>query len=121
MRGLEHLLVGGQRQLLHDQVLGLLFVRTKSREQELGVAVLKVVGRLLHLVLVVHVAVAHGVGPLQVVDVVHALQIHGQALQAIGDLAGDGLAVDAAHLLEVGELRDLHAVEPNLPAQAPSA
>jgi hypothetical protein len=67
------------------------------------------------------VAVGQAVGVDQVVDVLHALQVHGQALQAVGDLAGDGLAVDAADLLEVGELRHLHAVEPDLPAQAPGA
>jgi hypothetical protein len=49
------------------------------------------------------------------------LQVHRQALQAVGDLAGDRLAVDAADLLEVGELGHLHAVEPDLPAQAPAA
>ncbi len=54
-------------------------------------------------------------------DVVHALQVHGQALQAVGDLAGGGLAVDAADLLEVGELGHFHAVEPHFPAQAPGA
>jgi hypothetical protein len=58
---------------------------------------------------------------LQVVDVVHALQVHGQAFQAVGDLAGDRPAVDAANLLEVGELRDFHAIEPDLPAQPPGA
>ena len=59
--------------------------------------------------------------PLQVEDVVHALQVHRQPLQPVGDLAGDRPAVDAADLLEVGELRHLHAVEPDLPAQAPGA
>ena len=31
------------------------------------------------------------------------------------------LAIEAADLLEIGELRDLHAVEPDFPAQAPGA
>ena len=70
-------------------------------------------------VLQVDVAIKGLVGPHQVVDAVHALQVHGQALQPVGDLASDGLAVDAADLLEVGELGDFHAVEPHLPAQAP--
>ena len=30
-------------------------------------------------------------------------------------------SLDAAHLLEVRKLRDLHAVEPDLPAKAPGA
>ena len=35
--------------------------------------------------------------------------------------AETGLQLDPAHLLEVGELGDLHAVEPHLPPQAPGA
>ena len=58
-------------------------------------------------------------GPGEVVDVLDTLQVHGQPLQAVGDLTGDGAAVDATDLLKVGELRDLHAIEPDLPAQAP--
>jgi hypothetical protein len=42
--GLEHLLVGRQRQLLLHQVLGLLLVRAEGGEQEVGVGVLEVVG-----------------------------------------------------------------------------
>ena len=81
----------------------------------------KVVGRLLHLILVVHIAIAHGVGPFQVVDVVYALQIHGQTFQSVGDFSSDGATVNTSHLLEVGELRHLHTVKPHLPTQAPSA
>ena len=121
VRSFEHLLVSGQRELGLDQVLGLLFMRSKGGEQKFGIAVLEVIGRLLDLVLFVHVPIAEPLCPAQVVDVVHALQVHGQALQAVGDLAGDGPAVNAADLLEVGELRDLHAVEPDFPAQAPGA
>jgi hypothetical protein len=49
------------------------------------------------------------------------LQVHRDALDAVGELARDRLAVDAADLLEVGELRDLQAVDPHLPAEAPRA
>ncbi len=121
VRGLEHLLVGGQRELLAHEVLRLLLVRREGGEEEVGVGMLEVVGGLLHLVLVIDVAVLEGIGPGEVIDVVHALQVHGQALQAVGDLARGRLAVDAAHLLEIGELRHLHAIEPDLPAQAPGA
>ena len=57
----------------------------------------------------------------QVEHAVDALHVHGEALEAIGDLGRDGLAVEAADLLEVGELRHLHAVAPHLPAEAPGA
>ena len=50
-----------------------------------------------------------------------ALQVHGQALGAVGQLHAGRIEVDAAHLLEVGELGALHAVDPDFPAQSPRA
>src|SRR6185503_17702462 len=41
------------------------------------------------------------------------------AFEAVGDLHRDGVERHAAHLLEVGELRDLLPVEPDLPTQPP--
>ncbi len=60
-------------------------------------------------------------GPDDVVDGIDVLEEAGDALEAIGDLAGDGVEVHAAALLEVGELCDLEAVEHDLPADAPGA
>ncbi len=48
-------------------------------------------------------------------------QEHRQPLEPVGDLGGDRREVDASRLLEVGELRDLHPVEEDLPADAPGA
>ncbi len=105
----------------------------EAAEQHGRIRVLEVVRRLLDFVLVIDVAVGQAaldgaVGarlfplrPDQVVDVLDLLQVHRQALDAVGDFARDGLAVEAADLLEVGELRDFHAVEPDFPAQAPGA
>jgi hypothetical protein len=129
VRGLHDLLVGRQRELQRDQALRFRFVVGKLGEQQIGVGMLEVVGRLLHFVLVVDVAVGQAfrfpiffpLGPDQVVHVFHALQIHGQAFDAVGDFAQHRLAVQAAHLLEVGELRHFHAVQPDFPAQAPGA
>ena len=67
----------------------------------------------------IDVAVGQAIGPGQVIDILDALQVHRQAFDAVGDFAGDRLAVDAADLLEIGELRHLHAVHPDLPAQTP--
>ena len=50
-----------------------------------------------------------------------ALHVHRQAFDAVGDFARNRLAFEAADLLEVGELGDLHAVQPDFPAQAPGA
>ena len=59
--------------------------------------------------------------PHEVVDAVHSLQVHGETLEAVGELDGDGVEVEAAELLEVRELGGLHAVDPDLPALAPGA
>ena len=125
MRGLQHALVGRQRQGELEQPLALALMRLELAEQLGDVGVLEVVLRLLDLVLVVDVAVGHAteraIGPGQVEDTFDALQVHGEAFETIGDLAHHRPAVEAAHLLEVGELRNLHAVQPDLPAEPPGA
>src|SRR5712692_1223138 len=67
----------------------------------------------------VDIAVGHARRPDEIEDALLPLQVHRQALQAIGDFAEHRLACESAYFLEVGELRDLHAVEPDFPAQAP--
>ena len=125
MRGLQHLFIGRQTELGLEQLLADGLVLVEVAEQHRRVGVLEVVLRLLDLVLVVDIAIgdlaARAIGPDDVVDAVDALQVHREALEAVGDLARHRLAVDAAHLLEVGELRDFHAVEPHLPAETPGA
>ena len=59
--------------------------------------------------------------PDQVEHVFHALQIHGQTLQPVGDLAQHRLAGERTDFLEIGELRDFHPVQPHFPAQTPGA
>jgi hypothetical protein len=77
--------------------------------------------RLLDLLAQPHLTIFHARRPFEIVDVVHLLQRHRDAFEAVGDLAGNRLQVDAADLLKVGELRDLEAVEHHLPADAPRA
>src|SRR6185312_4254205 len=55
----------------------------------------------------------------EVVNEFDILHIHRQALEAVGDLSADRVTIDAAHLLEIGELSDFHPVAPYFPAQAP--
>ena len=95
-------------------------------EQQAGVGVLEIVARIFLLGLQEHVAIGDLVLALAAVEVeiehaVDALHIHGEALKPVGQLARDGIAVEAADLLEIGELRHLHAVEPDLPAEPPGA
>jgi hypothetical protein len=59
-----------------------------------------------------------------VVEVEHALDaldIHRQAFEPIGQLGRNRVAFDAADLLEIGELADLHTVDPDLPSEPPGA
>src|SRR5207248_11103283 len=58
---------------------------------------------------------------VKVVDALDALHIHREAFEPVGQFGRDGVAFDAADLLEIGELADLHAVEPDLPAEPPGA
>ena len=95
-------------------------------EQHLGVGVLEIVPRVFLLGLQEDVAIGDLVGALAAVEVeleavVDALQVHGEALEAVGELARDRRAFEARDLLEVGELRHLHAVAPALPAEPPGA
>ena len=126
MAALHDAIVRRQRKLALQAGMALSLVVVKLLTHHLDVGDLKVIGTELALVLEEHVAIGHGravgqVAPHQVVDGVDALRIHGDALQAIGDLDRHGIDLDTAHLLEVRKLCDLHAIEPNLPAKAPGA
>ena len=126
MAALHDAVICRQRQLALQAGMALGLVVVKLLTHHLDVGDLKVIGTELALVLEEHVAIGHGravgqVAPHQVVDRVDALGVHGDTLQAVGDLDGHGVDLDAAHLLEVRKLRDLHAVEPDLPAKTPGA
>ena len=126
MAALHNAVVRRQRKLALQAGVALGLVVVKLLTHHLDVGDLKVVGTELALVLQEHVAIGHGraigqIAPHQVINGVDALGVHGDALQTIGDLDGHGVDLDAAHLLEVRKLRDLHTVEPDLPAKAPGA
>jgi hypothetical protein len=126
--GFQRLLVGGERQRLFEgeEFLADLLAVAEPALQHFGVGVFEVVGGLLLLVLEEDVAIGERILRLriverQVVDAVEAEHIHGEAFEAVGELARDRAHVEAADLLEVGELRDFHAVAPDFPAEAPGA
>src|SRR3989338_9613251 len=77
--------------------------------------------RLLDFVAKPHVAIFHAGRPFEIVDAVDPLQHHRDALEAVGQLSGDGRQLDAACLLKVRELCDLETVKKNLPPDAPGA
>ncbi len=121
MPGLQDHLVAGQRQLCVQQPPRLGFEERKLLEELRHVGFIERVFRLLDLVLKEHVAVRHRFGVAQVVHRSYVLQVHAHPLEAVGDFAGDRIAIEPADLLEVGELGDFHAVHPDFPAQAPRA
>ena len=106
------------------QALGLAVV--ELLEQEVGVGHLEVIARILTLVFEIDVAVGEddavlATAPHDVEHAVDALDVHRQTLEAVGDFHGNGAALEAADLLEVGELGHFHAVDPDLPTKAPCA
>jgi hypothetical protein len=95
-------------------------------QQLFGVGVLEIVARILLFSLQEHIAIgdaliAIAAVEVEVVDVVDPLDVHGEALKPVGQLAGYRVAVDAADLLKICELRNFHAIAPHFPAQPPGA
>ena len=115
MRSFQHLLVGGQGQTAGEQRFALCFAIIEVAEKLAGVGDFEIVGRHLDLVLQEDVAIgdraALALGPDEVVNAVYLLQIHGDTLDTVGNLSADGVAFEPTHLLEIGKLGDLHAIE----------
>ena len=126
VRALENVVVRGQGQAGLKHTVALSLVAIELTEQKVGVGHLEVVSRELTLVFKEDIAVSeHGaVGaarPHQVVNGIDALDVHRKTLSTVGDLGRNRVALEAADLLEISELGYFHAVEPDFPAQAPSA
>ena len=121
MRAFHDHLVGRKRKAGADQAFGLALEIAEEAQQQRDVGLLEVVFRLLDLVLVVDVAIAHAGRPHEVVDTFLVLQVHREPLEPVGDLAEHRLAGNAADFLEVSELGHFHAVQPDLPTPAPCA
>ena len=121
LRATQDVVVGRDDQAGGDGALALRLVQVVHLLEALHIGQLEVVLAILDLLLQVDVAVAALAVPGDLPDLAHPLQEHGDALQPVGQLDADRLQSHAAGLLEIGELGDLHAVQPNFPAQAPSA
>ncbi len=124
MAAFEHIVVCGKRQARGQHAIAFSLVAVEFAEKHIGVGHFEVVRGELALVFQENVAVreVEAVGasaPHDIVDGIHALHVHGQTLQAIGDFRGNRVALKTAHLLEIGELGDLHTVDPDFPTEAP--
>ena len=121
MRAFEHIIVGGQHQPGLQCGIRLAFKQVIHRSNALYVCDLIVILAVLLLPLQVHVAVGALLVPAQLLEVPHALQGHGNALQPISYLYRHGIQSHAARLLEVRKLGDLLPIQPYFPSQAPRA
>ncbi len=119
VRALQHVGVRGDGQPGVDEPAGLGGIVGVEPAHGVDVGVVEVVPGHLVLGLAEHLAVGDAGGVSNLAEVADALQGHEDAFHAIGDLDTDGVERLATGLLEVGELGDLQAVEPDLPAQAP--
>src|SRR5208337_4257897 len=112
--------------VLVQQCLAFGLVQLKMFPGFLHLGAFEVIDGELQLILQPYLAVLHRPAvwtdhPCDAVNAVHILEEGCDALQSIGQLHGDGVEIEAAALLKVGELRDLETVEHHLPADAPRA
>ena len=121
VRALEHLVVRGERQAPLDEPAAFLLVLVEAALEHVHGRFLEVVDRPLALVLPVDVRPRDAGRPLQLEGAPLVLKEHGQPLEPVGDLGRDQIELEAAELLEVRELRHLHAVDPDLPPEPPGA
>ena len=101
------------------QAAGFAFVDFKEFPESGDVGGFEVIDGVLEFVVKAHVAVFYAGGPFDIVDGIDTLEEGGEAFEAVGDFGGDEVQVNTAALLEVSELGDFHAVEHDLPADAP--
>src|SRR6266700_6119758 len=104
-----------------QEFLGLLLVQFEFRADGAGIAAIKTVFGELLLFQEANVAVGLVCRPAEIVNTLNALKESANALEAVGQFDRDGIEINPAALLEVGELGDLQSVEENLPADAPGA
>src|SRR5947199_1169204 len=104
-----------------EEFLGLFFMQLEFCANGYGITAIKaILGKLLFF----HEpdgAVRLIRGPAQRVNTLDVLQEGANTLQAIRKLDRDGVEINAAALLKVGELGDLQAIEKDLPPDAPGA
>jgi hypothetical protein len=66
-------------------------------------------------------AIRNVLRPSHIEDIVHALQIRGDAIEPVSEFHRNRIEINSAALLKVSELRDLEPIEKNLPPDSPRA
>src|SRR5437660_1315249 len=121
VRALEHLVVGRDRQPDLEEVPALRLVLLEPAGENVDRRLFEVVPRPFALGLPVDLAPGNPWRPFELESRSLALEKHRQTLEPVGHLGRDEFDVEAAELLEIRPLRDLHPVAPDLPAKAPGA
>ena len=90
MGALQTIIIRGPKQSLSGEAkaFGLKLVEVLTVHG--GVTLIKIIARLLDFVLMVDLTVGHMLVPLDVINGIFPLQVHGQAFQTIGELRADG-------------------------------
>src|SRR5579884_209361 len=121
MRALDAVIVGREDQPFRDQRPGFFFGALERLFKRFDACLFEIKPGKLNFPFVMNLSVFHRVVPSEVVDIIDLLKIHRHPLESIGDLDRDRIERNSADLLEIGELRDLHSIQPDLPAEPPGA
>src|SRR5437016_497297 len=89
--------------------------------QDGRVRTLEIEGGELALRLVKHFAVAQLFVEGEIIHRLDTLHVHCQPFNAVGQFGRNRITIESADLLEIRELRNLHAIAPYFPAQTPSS
>ena len=119
VRGFEDVIVRGDEQTLREAGVGFGGEEIVHLTGALDVGDLVIIFGMFELLAADDLAVGDARAPLFIPDGFGVIERDEDAFKPVGDLDRDGIKRDAAHLLEVGELRDLLPVEPDLPTQTP--
>ena len=119
VRAFEDVVVRGDDETLRETGVGFGGEEVVHGADAFDVGGLEIIFGVFELFLTADLAVGDACAVFFVPDGFGVVERDEDAFEPVGDLDRDGVERHAAHLLEVGELRDLLPVEPDLPAQAP--
>src|SRR5258708_26809469 len=102
-----------------EELRRLLLMQLEKLSRNHGIGVLEVISGELLFLKEPNLPVGAIGGPKNMVDAVDSLEIGANSIEAVGQLDRHRIEINAAALLEVGELRDFQAVQKHLPTDAP--
>ena len=117
MGTLETVVICRQDQVVVEQSVRFRLKGVKKIDQGLDIGIFIIKGGKLDLCLMKNLAIGNALVPLDVIDAFHALEIHRDPLQAVGDFNRDRMEFNTAGMLKIGELGNFHTIQPDLPAK----